>query len=165
MIDRSLRRLLKNAVAHPATRGVTQRTLDRPEPVDGLNPASWPRPYDSDNRSAPSSLSVARALARLGAVEHAALGLGDLARQESCLDLQVACWRVNPASCTAHEGYSGPDLATWTSSVTGWRPIKSHEWTPGLIHGAHHLANSCSHLRGVASRRSWIGRCAPSGTR
>lgn len=113
------------------------------DPVDGFNPAlELPAPYDADPALRHrAGLSFARALAGLGAVNHVAVGLGDLGRPEGFLERQVPRWRAELASYSGHEGYDGPqlpgieELGDW---LEGHRPAG---WTPGLIHGDYHLAN------------------------
>lgn len=117
------------------------------EPVDGFNPAvELPAPYDGDAELRHrAGLSVARALAGLGAVDHVAVGLGDLGKPEGFLERQVPRWRAELASYSSHEGYDGPaipgveELGDW---LEAHRPT---DWTPGLIHGDYHLANVMLH--------------------
>ena len=113
------------------------------EPVDGFNPAvEVPAPYDGDPALRHrAGLSVARALARLAAVDHVAVGLGDLGRAEGFLERQVARWRSELASHADLEGYDGA-LLPGVEELGGW--LEAHRpavWEPGLLHGDYHLAN------------------------
>ncbi|WP_134765635.1 phosphotransferase family protein [Nocardioides sp. 1609] len=113
------------------------------EPVDGFNPAlELPEPYAGDPALRHrAGLAVARALAAYGAVDHEAVGLGDLGKPVGFLERQVERWRGELASYSSLAGYAGPDLPG-VDALGDWldahRPV---DWTPGLIHGDYHLAN------------------------
>jgi aminoglycoside phosphotransferase (APT) family kinase protein len=113
------------------------------EAVDGLNPGeTLEAPYDRDpvaRRAA--ALDVAAALARLGAVDHEAIGLGDVGRPEGFLARQVPRWLDHLASYDKIPGYPDPalphveELARW---LTAHRPP---DGPPGIVHGDYHLNN------------------------
>lgn len=113
------------------------------EPVTGFNPAvEVPAPYDTDPALRHrAGLAVARALAGLGAVDHVAVGLGDLGRPEGFLERQVPRWRAELASYSGHEGYDGPQLPGIEELGDWLEANRPAEWSPGLIHGDYHLAN------------------------
>ena len=113
------------------------------EPVVGFNPAvEVPAPYADDPALRHrSGLSVARALATLGAVDHDAVGLGDLGRPVGFLERQVERWRAELASYAELAGYPGPDLPGVEPLGDWLEANRPGEWTPGLIHGDYHLAN------------------------
>jgi aminoglycoside phosphotransferase (APT) family kinase protein len=113
------------------------------EPVDGFNPTlGLPEPHASDPvLQREMGLSMADAIAALGRVDVAAVGLGDLGRPEGWLERQVERWRSHLASYDAIEGYAGfdgPDVEAIASWLDARRP---RHWTPGLIHGDFHFAN------------------------
>ena len=111
--------------------------------VDGDNPGasvgSLYRTGPSARRAA--ALDTATALARLAAVDHEAIGLGDLGRPAGFLERQVQRWRDPRASYDGVPGYPGhrlphiDELAAW---LRAHRPEQSR---PGLVHGDYHLNN------------------------
>lgn len=110
------------------------------EAVDGINPGEEPHPGDDAARHG-AALDVAAALARLGAVDHVALGLGHVGRPEGFLARQVPRWLDHLASYDPLPGYPGAalphveDLARW---LTAHRPADGR---PGIVHGDYHLNN------------------------
>jgi len=86
-------------------------------------------------------LSAVEGLARLGALDHVALGLADFGRVDGFLDRQVSRWLGELESYAALAGYPGADLpgvhdlATW---LEGHLPTT---YRPGIMHGDFHLAN------------------------
>ena len=110
------------------------------EPVDGFNPTvSLPESHESVRRE--MGFSAVDALARLGAVDHVAVGLGSVGNPDGFLDRQVGRWLDDLASYDAFEGYPGHSLPN-VSSVASW--LSDHvpaAWTPGIIHGDYHMAN------------------------
>lgn len=113
------------------------------EPVDGFNPAvEVPAPYDGDAALRHrAGLAVAEALAGFGAVDHEAVGLGDLGRPVGFLERQVERWRAELDSYAALDGYPGPDLPGIAALGDWLEANRPTAWTPGLIHGDYHLAN------------------------
>jgi aminoglycoside phosphotransferase (APT) family kinase protein len=114
------------------------------EPVDGFNPTlGLPEPHRSDAAvQHEMGLSMADAIAALGRVDVAAVGLDDFGKPDGWLERQVERWRSHLASYDAIEGYRGragiPDVervATWLDQR---RPAR---WRAGLIHGDFHFAN------------------------
>ncbi|GAA2639423.1 phosphotransferase family protein [Actinomadura fulvescens] len=112
-------------------------------PVEGFNASvSLPEPHASDARvQREMGLNAARALSSLGAVDHAAVGLGDFGKPEGFLERQVGRWMSELDSYSALDGYPGPDIPE-LDKVAGWlddnRPTT---WRPGVMHGDYHLAN------------------------
>jgi len=86
-------------------------------------------------------LSMADALAKLGAVDHVAVGLADFGKPEGFLERQVPRWLSELDSYSEYDGYPGPEIPG-IEQVAGWleanRPTK---WTPGIMHGDYHAAN------------------------
>jgi aminoglycoside phosphotransferase (APT) family kinase protein len=111
------------------------------EPVDGFNAGvELPELHASDAgiRHA-MGLALVDALAALGAVDHDAVGLGDLGRPEGFLERQVGRWLSELDSFrsdTFEPQIPGvEDVAAW---LEDGRPAI---WTPGLMHGDYHVAN------------------------
>ncbi|MFC4947615.1 phosphotransferase family protein [Pseudonocardia sp. GCM10023141] len=86
-------------------------------------------------------LNTAAAVAALGAVDHVAVGLGDVGNPDGFLDRQVPRWMGELESYAQLPGYPGPDLPD-VAGVAAWldahRPAAPR---PGLMHGDYHLAN------------------------
>jgi aminoglycoside phosphotransferase (APT) family kinase protein len=114
------------------------------EPVDGVNPTLGLPPTwggDQSQRHA-FGLSMADALAAVGAVDHVAVGLGDLGRAEGFLERQVARWGAHLASYSQLPGYGPVPRIGGTGEVGRWLDVhRPAAWTPGLLHGDYHLAN------------------------
>jgi aminoglycoside phosphotransferase (APT) family kinase protein len=113
------------------------------EAVDGINPGDGlDEPYLGDASARyQGALDVAGALARLAAVDHERLGLGDFGRPEGFLARQVPRWLDHLATYDRLPGYPGStlphvdDLARW---LTDHRPPDGR---PGIVHGDYHLNN------------------------
>jgi aminoglycoside phosphotransferase (APT) family kinase protein len=86
-------------------------------------------------------LEAAAALAELGAVDHVAVGLGDLGRPEGFLDRQVGRWLAELESYNALDGYPGPEIPGVTEVASWLEAGKPRDWRPGIMHGDYHLAN------------------------
>ena len=86
-------------------------------------------------------LSMADALAKLGAVDHVAVGLADFGKPEGFLERQVPRWLSELDSYSEYDGYPGPQIPG-IGEVASWlerhRPMN---WTPGIMHGDFHAAN------------------------
>lgn len=113
------------------------------EPVEGFNPTvGLPELHAGDPAVRHAmGLGAAAALARLGAVDHVAVGLGDVGNPEGFLERQVPRWLGELERYTALDGYEGHRLPG-VDAVAAWldehRPA---DWRPGLLHGDYHLAN------------------------
>src|SRR5271163_3075061 len=113
------------------------------EPVDGFNAGEGlPQPHAGDpGIRFQMGLSMADALARLGAVDHVAVGLADFGKPTGFLERQVPRWLSELDSYREYEGYPGPDIPG-IELVSAW--LDSHRpesWTPGIMHGDYHAAN------------------------
>jgi aminoglycoside phosphotransferase (APT) family kinase protein len=113
------------------------------EAVDGFNPAvelSGPAASAVDVRRS-VCLSTAAAAATLGAVDHEAVGLGDLGNPTGFLERQVDRWRSELESYRSLQGYGGPELPG-VDAVGEWLgDNQPTQWRPGILHGDYHLAN------------------------
>ncbi len=113
------------------------------EPIEGFNPANGlPELHANDAMLRHEmGLQAVDALARLGRVDHVAVGLGDVGRPEGFLERQVGRWLDELASYSRHEGYPGPEIAG-VESVAEWLDRhRPHDWTAGILHGDYHFAN------------------------
>jgi aminoglycoside phosphotransferase (APT) family kinase protein len=113
------------------------------DPVDGFNPAGGLPPLHAGDRSIRHEigLQMAEALARLGAVDHVAVGLADFGKPDNFLERQVPRWMGELDSYAEHEGYPGPDIPG-IDEVAAWLDAnRPTEWRPGIMHGDYHLSN------------------------
>ena len=113
------------------------------EPVDGFNAgAGLPAPHatDSDIRHA-MGLSMAGAAARLGAVDHVAVGLADFGKPDGFLERQVPRWFSELESYSKFDNYPGPDIGDVDAVATWLRERQPSTFTPGIMHGDYHAAN------------------------
>lgn len=113
------------------------------EPVDGFNPTVELPPLHADDPAVRRAmgLSAVDALVALGAVDHTAVGLGDVGNPNGFLERQVPRWLGELERYTALDGYSGHELPG-VDLVAAW--LDDHRpatWTPGLLHGDFHMAN------------------------
>jgi aminoglycoside phosphotransferase (APT) family kinase protein len=113
------------------------------EDVTGFNPGeTLPESYAADPalRHA-AAVAVAGALARLAAVDHHAVGLGEVGRPEGFLERQVPQWLSHLDSYRELPGYPGPDLPQ-VEEVARWLEARRPaSWRPGIMHGDYHLNN------------------------
>ncbi len=113
------------------------------EPVAGFNagaglPALHARDAAVRHRM---GLEMADGAARLGAVDHTAVGLGDFGKPEGFLDRQVPRWLSELDSYQKFDRYTGPDIGD-VSAVANW--LREHQpatFQPGIMHGDYHAAN------------------------
>lgn len=113
------------------------------EPIDGFNAGEGLPPLHAGNPEVRlgMGLSMADALAKLGAVDHVAVGLGDFGKPDGFLERQVPRWLSELESYQEYDGYPGPDIPG-IDEVSRW--LESHrptQWTPGIMHGDYHAAN------------------------
>lgn len=113
------------------------------DPVDGFNAGEGLPPLhagDPDIRYH-MGLSMADALAKLGAVDHVAAGLAEFGKPEGFLERQVPRWLSELESYNDYKGYPGPQIPG-IDEVSGWldRHRPTH-WSPGIMHGDYHAAN------------------------
>src|ERR1700761_7614269 len=113
------------------------------EPIDGFHAGQeLPELHAADPAVRfEMGLSMADALAKLGAVDYAAVGLSDYGKPEGFLERQVPRWLSELESYKEFDNYAGPDIPG-VDDVAAWleegRPTA---WTPGLMHGDYHAAN------------------------
>lgn len=129
------------------------------EPIEGFNAGEGLPELHAGNPEVRygMGLSMADALARLGAVDHAAVGLSDFGKPDGFLERQVPRWLSELESYQEYDGYPGPDIPG-IAEVSGW--LEKHrptQWTPGIMHGDYHAANVMFSLTGpdVAAIVDW----------
>lgn len=113
------------------------------EPVDGFNAGSGlPALHAGDaGIRHEMGLSMADAVARLGAVDHVAVGLADFGKAVGFLDRQVPRWLSELESYSGIEAYPGPDIGDVAAVATWLQQNQPEMWTPGIMHGDYHAAN------------------------
>ncbi|ORA77577.1 phosphotransferase family protein [Mycolicibacter kumamotonensis] len=113
------------------------------EPIDGFNAGEeLPALHAGDPAVRyEMGLSMADALAKLGAVDHVAVGLADYGKPDGFLERQVPRWLSELDSYRQFENYPGPDLPG-VDEVASWlqRNVPA-SWQPGILHGDYHVAN------------------------
>jgi aminoglycoside phosphotransferase (APT) family kinase protein len=86
-------------------------------------------------------LSVAEAAARLGAVDHKAVGLADFGKPEGFLERQVPRWMHELESYGELDGYPGPEIPGLDRVASWLDDNRPRDWRPGIMHGDYHLSN------------------------
>jgi aminoglycoside phosphotransferase (APT) family kinase protein len=113
------------------------------EPVDGFNAGQeLPSLHAGDPAVRyQMGLSMADALAKLGAIDYVTVGLGDFGKPTGFLERQVPRWLSELESYREFENYPGPDIPG-VQDVANWLEQGRPEgWTPGIMHGDYHAAN------------------------
>ena len=113
------------------------------EPIDGFNAGTGlPALHAADAGVRHGmGLSMADAVARLGAIDHVAVGLADFGKPEGFLERQVPRWLSELESYAKFDNYPGPDVGD-VEAVAGW--LREHQpktFSPGIMHGDYHAAN------------------------
>ena len=113
------------------------------DPIDGFNAGEGLPPLHAGDAEVrfQMGLSMADALAKLGAVDHIAVGLDDFGKPDGFLERQVPRWLSELESYKQYDGYPGPEIPG-IEQVADWlerrRPTS---WKPGIMHGDYHAAN------------------------
>lgn len=113
------------------------------EPIDGFNAGEGLPPLHAGDPAMQRHMgfSMADALAKLGAVDHVAAGLGDFGKPDGFLERQVPRWLSELESYRSFDNYAGPDIPG-VDDVAEWlerrRPTS---WRPGIMHGDYHATN------------------------
>ncbi len=113
------------------------------EPIDGFNAGEeLPALHagDADVRFR-MGLSMADALAKLGAVDHVAVGLADFGKPAGFLERQVPRWLSELESYREFPNYPGPDIPGVEEVASYLDRGLPEKWTPGIMHGDYHAAN------------------------
>jgi aminoglycoside phosphotransferase (APT) family kinase protein len=110
-------------------------------PVDGFTPPG--DPVYADDAAWPRHLAeeMADAAAKLGSVDHVAVGLGDFGRAENWIERQVGRWRSQLDGYRELEGYTGSELPH-VDRVGAWLDDnRPSECRIGILHGDYQFAN------------------------
>ena len=113
------------------------------EPIDGFNAGEGLLPLHAGDAQVRfgMGLSMADALAKLGAIDHVAVGLADFGKPEGFLERQVPRWLSELESYQQYDGYPGPEIPG-IDEVSGWlESRRPTNWQPGIMHGDYHMAN------------------------
>ncbi len=113
------------------------------EPIDGFNAgAALPALHAGDAAIRHEmGLSMAEAVARLGAVDHVAVGLQDFGKADGFLERQVPRWLSELESYSGFDNYAGPDIGDVDAVATWLQQHQPSSWKPGIMHGDYHAAN------------------------
>ncbi|MCX2931991.1 phosphotransferase family protein [Mycobacterium sp. CVI_P3] len=113
------------------------------EPVDGFNAGSTLPPLHAGDAGIRHGmvLSMAEAVAKLGAVDHVAVGLADFGKPEGFLERQVPRWLSELESYNGFDNYPGPDIGDVDAVATWLKQNQPADWQPGIMHGDYHAAN------------------------
>ena len=113
------------------------------EPVDGFNAGSaLPALHAGDaGIRHEMGLSMADAAARLGAVDHVAVGLSDFGKADGFLERQVPRWLSELESYSGFDNYPGPQIGDVEAVATWLQRNQPVAWKPGIMHGDYHAAN------------------------
>jgi aminoglycoside phosphotransferase (APT) family kinase protein len=112
-------------------------------PIEGFTPMGpLPGGYGTDPAwRRKLALELVDGAAKLGAVDHEAVGLGDFGKPEQWIERQVGRWRSQLDGYSQLEGYGKPDIPD-VDRVGAWldanRPAEAHI---GIIHGDYQFAN------------------------
>jgi aminoglycoside phosphotransferase (APT) family kinase protein len=113
------------------------------DPVDGFNPTSGLPPLHAHDPQIryEMGLAVADAIARLGAVDHEAVGLADFGKPDGFLERQVPRWLAELDSYGELAGYPGPDIPGLDRVAAWLDDNRPNSRRPGILHGDYHLSN------------------------
>jgi aminoglycoside phosphotransferase (APT) family kinase protein len=112
-------------------------------PVDGFNAGAGLPALHAGNAAIrhEMGLSMADAVARLGAVDHVAVGLANFGKPDGFLERQVPRWLSELESYSGFENYPGPDIGDVDAVATWLQKNQPKDWKPGIMHGDYHAAN------------------------
>ena len=112
-------------------------------PVDGFNAGAGLPPLHAGDAHIrhDMGLSMADAVARLGAVDHVAAGLADFGKPDAFLERQVPRWLSELESYSKFDNYPGPAIGDVGAVATWLCERQPSTFTPGIMHGDYHAAN------------------------
>lgn len=112
-------------------------------PVDGFNATTGlPDLHKGDpGVRHRMGLEAALSLARLGAVDHEAVGLAGYGSPDGFLERQVPRWMHELENYAKLDGYPGPEIPGLDRVATWLEANRPANWRPGIMHGDYHLAN------------------------
>ncbi|OOK75468.1 phosphotransferase enzyme family protein [Mycobacterium kansasii] len=137
------------------------------EPVEGFNAGEGLPPLHAGDAQVRygMGLSMADALARLGAVDHVAVGLASFGKPEGFLERQVPRWLSELESYQQYDGYPGRRSRESSRCQGGWSATGRRHGHPASCTVTTTRPMSCSPGPGRTWSPSWTGKCAPSATR
>jgi aminoglycoside phosphotransferase (APT) family kinase protein len=112
------------------------------EPIDGFTPmGTFPDRWARDDWRPELGFAMVDAVAKLGAIDHEAVGLTDFGKSDDWLNRQVSRWRSQLDGYADLDGYEGPEIDD-VDRVGDWldanQPSTCHI---GIIHGDYQFAN------------------------
>ncbi|MFW2829188.1 phosphotransferase family protein [Sphingomonas sp. ID0503] len=114
------------------------------EPIDGFNvTVGMPALHAADPAiRRDMGFALVDGIARLGRVDHVAVGLADFGRTEGYLERQVGRWRKQLEGYSEHAGWPGQQVLPGVVKVGAWLEAnRPATFAPGILHGDYHLAN------------------------
>jgi aminoglycoside phosphotransferase (APT) family kinase protein len=114
------------------------------QPIEGFTPRDEMPALHAGDASIRHTmgLEMVDAIAALGQVDYAAVGLSDLGRVDGFLDRQVGRWRKQLESYAEFPGWPGLANLPNVDAVGTWLTANQPKsFTPGLIHGDFHFGN------------------------
>ncbi|WOJ98202.1 phosphotransferase family protein [Congregibacter brevis] len=114
-------------------------------PVDGFNPANGLPPLHASDPALRERMgySYIEGMAALGAVDYKAVGLEGFGKPEGFLERQSGRWMKQLESYAAFDEWTGFKELPDVESIVLWLEDKlPQEFTPGILHGDCHLANT-----------------------
>lgn len=87
------------------------------------------------------AFNIIDALAKLGEIDHRAVGLNDFGKPDGFLERQVPRWLAELESYSGFDGYHGPEIPN-IDLVADWLVRNRPAQQPaGIMHGDFHAAN------------------------
>ncbi len=113
------------------------------EPVDGFSPAAELPPLHAGDATVRHAmgLSAVEAIARLGQLDHEAVGLAGFGKPDGFLERQVPRWLRELESYGRNDGYPGPRIPGLDRVAAWLGDNRPEQGRPGILHGDCHLAN------------------------
>lgn len=113
------------------------------EPIDGFTPmGELPGAYATDAKWRQAiGRGLVEGAAALGAVDHAAVGLGDFGKPDAWLERQVSRWRSQLEGYAKFDNYGSPDLPGVDTLGDWLEANRPAECRIGIIHGDYQFAN------------------------
>ncbi|GAB2829661.1 phosphotransferase family protein [Actinocorallia aurea] len=112
-------------------------------PVDGFNATTYLPDLHAGDAAIRHRMGIeaVAALAKLGAVDHEAVGLDGYGSPEGFLERQVPRWMSELEGYGKLDGYPGPEIPGLERVASWLEDHRPSRWRPGIMHGDYHLAN------------------------
>lgn len=114
------------------------------EPIEGFNPVAGMPALHARSAEIQNGmgLSLVEGIAKLGALDHHALGLSGFGRPDNYLERQVSRWRTQLESYGEFAGWEGAAALGDVERIGRWLDAnRPATFQPGIIHGDYHMAN------------------------